>query len=134
MQHFDSPNVVYLEASEFTPDGKLHSSRTPPYRNTPYFSGDTLVLVQGTYCGYCNELKPVFQKLAEEYQGRLDFATIEIDGKRPGEKIFQTDQLSRLLGKPLEGVPMILRYRKGRLLDQYRGNRSFESLREFIFS
>lgn len=135
MTNFNSPYVYYLEESDFIngPHGIVLSSNynTQP----PLFANTVIIMVQGNYCGYCTQLKPTFQQLAEDLsQNGLDFATIQIDSKYPSEKIFQTDALASFLKGPLQGVPLIVKVQRGEVIDKFTGERNYNSLRNWILS
>lgn len=134
MTEFDSPNIYYLENSEFDPSYTLHSTLLNA-QGKPLFGGVTIVMVQGNYCGYCTKLKPIFQQLANELTSRgIDFATIRIDGDGLGERLFRTDALTQILGHPLEGVPYICKFYQGRIVDAYQGEQSYAPLKQWILS
>jgi thiol-disulfide isomerase/thioredoxin len=101
---FNSPNVIYLEQSEFDSNLNLSSPLLNRYSGQPLLSGLTIVMIQGNYCGYCTKMKPMYQQVADELvSSGIDFATIQIDGTQRGEEIFGNSEfLSPLLGKPLD--------------------------------
>lgn len=133
MEYFTSPHIVYLEDTDFNSKYQLFSNVRHPQRKTQYFTDVyVVVLVQGTYCGYCNQFKPVFQQIAEQNSPRLQFATIQIDGKSSGEKIFQSDALSSIIQQPLKGVPLVLVFYNGQITSQYSGDRSYNDFSQYI--
>jgi thiol-disulfide isomerase/thioredoxin len=132
MNIFNSPNVYYLEEQDFVNgvlvgDGQL-------------FNGLTIVLVQSNSCGYCAELKPVFQTLADSYASPppsppLTFATIQVDSTNPSEQAFRGPLLTTILGgDPLRGVPLLIKLYKGRIVDKYTGSRDMNSIAEWVWS
>lgn len=135
---FNSSNVIYLEQSEFDSNFRLNSSLPNKYTNQPLFSGLTIVMIQGNYCGYCTQMKPIYQQVADEMsQQGIDFATIQIDGSQPGEQIFTSpDFLQQVMQKPLEGVPMIVKFYQGQYVpnSEYTGPREVESLKSWVVS
>jgi thiol-disulfide isomerase/thioredoxin len=135
MQQFNSPNVYYLENSDFDSNYRLVSNVFNPYTGHPFFSGLTIIMVQGNYCHYCTELKPKFQQVADNLsQQGIDFATIQIDSEQAGEQIFKTDALTYIIGKPLEGVPIVLKFYQGRVVDMYTGDHDANALAQWIMS
>ena len=133
MQEFNSPNIFYLEDTEFDSNYTLSSPITNPKTGAPFFSGTVVVMVQGKYCGYCTEFKPKFQQVADELSP-MEFATIQIDGEQPGEQIFKTDALTTILGGPLQGVPYVLKFHQGRPVDAYSGPQEYEALKQWVLS
>lgn len=135
MTQFNSPNVYYLENTEFDSNYNLRSNLINKYTGAPFFSGITIVMVQGDYCGYCTQFKPHFQQVADELtpQG-IDFATIQIDGKLPGEQIFTGDGLTNILKQPLQGVPLVVKFYQGRPVDQFMGEHTYGALKQWVLS
>jgi len=141
MQEFDTPNVVYLEQSDISPsDYRLSSGGIiNPVSGRPYFSGRSAVLIQGNYCGYCSQFKPVFQNVADDLSDRIDFATIRTDSPNPGEALFKGDALSQIIGMPLQGVPQVIKFQNGapaRLsngqVDVFQGDRNESALKQWL--
>ena len=135
MEQFNSPNVYYLENTEFDSNYILGSNLVSNITGAPFFSGLTIVMIQGNYCGYCTKFKPAFQQVADELtpQG-IEFATIQIDGTQPGEQMFKGDALAQILGQPLAGVPMVVKFYQGRPVDVYGGDHSAGPLAQWIMS
>ncbi len=135
MKQFNSPNVYYLENSEFDSNYRLVSDLTNETTGLPFFSGLTIVMVQGNYCGYCTQMKPYFQALADELSGfGIEFATIQVDGNEPGEQIFKGDALTYILGQPLQGVPTVVKFYQGYPVDVFAGDHSYEGLKHWILN
>jgi len=131
---FNSPNIYYLEDVDFGPNYNLQSNVINTITGKPFFTGLTIVMVQGDYCGYCTKFKPHFQRVADEltHYG-IEFATIQIDGRQPGERIFQNDQaLTRILKRQLEGVPLVLKFYRGTPIEEYYGDHSYGALKKWV--
>ena len=56
-----------------------------------------IVDFSATWCPPCKQLKPIFEKLAEEFKGRVDFVTVDVD-ENPG--------LSQAYG--VQSIPMMV--------------------------
>lgn len=136
MQHFNSPNVYYIEDTEITPDYRLDTGVLNPYTNQPLFSGVTIVMIQSTSCGFCSQLKPPFQKVANECSPMgIVFGTIQVDGQQPGEQVFQqSNTLNHLVQQQIQGVPMVVKFVQGRVVDVYTGEHEYESLKRWVLS
>lgn len=135
MQQFNSPNVFYLENTDFNQNYIITTDVTNPLSGYPYFSGLTVVMVQGNYCGYCTKLKPTFQQVADELASQgVDFATIQIDSDQVGEQVFKTDALAKILGQPLEGVPMLVKFYQGKVVDVYSGPHEYATIKQWIMA
>jgi len=126
MKQLQEP-VIYLEESDF--DSNLR---------VPAFQGLTILMVQGNYCGYCTQMKPIFQELAERMTGNgLTFATIQVDSEYPSEHIFRNPNfVNAFLRTNLPGVPYIVKMYNGVVVDDsvFKGNRDAKSLHDWIVS
>jgi thiol-disulfide isomerase/thioredoxin len=111
--------IAYLERSDFSDSGDL----VGPY------SGDkpTFIMIQGSYCGACNNAKPIFQKLANE--GIIQCLTIQLDGERQSEKDIGT--IINKIYPNLTGIPAFILYAKRQRIP-YTGGRSVEEMKHFI--
>jgi thiol-disulfide isomerase/thioredoxin len=131
---FNSPNIYYLEDSDFTPDYRLQSNVMKNGRRL--FDGKTVLMVQGNYCGYCTQFKPIFQQVADQLHDDMDFATIEIDGKLPSEQLFKGKDLEYIIQGPLEGVPYIVKMYQGMVIPStaFTGDRNYESFLKYCLN
>lgn len=138
MQEFNTPNVLYLEDTDFKEQGSsiVLSSSSLKRNSMPFFADTTIVMVQGNYCGYCTQFKPIFQQLADDLIfDSLDFATIRIDSPHPSEQIFKSNGFfERLTGRPLEGVPTLLKFVNGKFMDVFQGKRTYNDVRSWVMS
>jgi thioredoxin len=50
-----------------------------------------------TWCGPCRQLAPILEKLAEEYEGKVDFYSIDVD---------QNKELAKAIG--IQSIPYVL--------------------------
>jgi putative thioredoxin len=74
-----------------------------------------------TWCGPCQELGPVLEKLAAEYAGRFTLAKIDID---------RSQYLAMELG--VQSVPAVFGVRDGRIVGQFVGALPEAQVRGFI--
>lgn len=56
-----------------------------------------IVDFSATWCPPCKQLKPIFEKLAEEFKGRIDFVTVDVD---------ENPELSQAYG--VQSIPMLV--------------------------
>ena len=56
-----------------------------------------IVDFSATWCPPCRQLKPIFEKLAEDFKGRIDFVTIDVD---------ENPELSQAYG--VQSIPMMV--------------------------
>ncbi len=80
-----------------------------------------LVDFWATWCGPCKALKPILEKLADEYQGRFILAKIETDAN---------PELASQFG--IRGVPNVKAFLNGELVDEFSGALPEGQVREFI--
>ena len=64
-----APNEVDSE-----PVFKVEDGRIIPQNGRPM-----IVDFSATWCPPCKQLKPIFEKLAEDFRGRIDFVTVDVD-------------------------------------------------------
>lgn len=116
--------VSYAESSDFDDEGNLIA--TEP--------GSKLVfmLIQSSKCGWCRELKPVWQKLAKSksVQNSAFMCTVSAeDNHDVVKKMLEGD-----FPFTLQGYPTIVVYKDGKFLEEYNGDRDYKSLKNYILS
>ncbi|OGT55908.1 MAG: thioredoxin [Gammaproteobacteria bacterium RIFCSPHIGHO2_12_FULL_63_22] len=75
------------------------------------------------WCGPCNSLAPRLAALAQEFSGRLSVAKVNVD---------QSPDLARRFG--IRGIPALLLFKDGKLVDQRVGAQNGDRLAEWIGS
>ena len=114
----DLENVAYLEDGDITPDGKLEISAD---------GEPVVVMLSGTFCGFCSEFAPEYQKAANKLNGKKAFmATIVIDKQKKLGK-----ELNNFIPN-FKGVPTVVVFRNGNYEKTYNGPRTEAGLIEFI--
>ena len=73
------------------------------------------------WCGPCRSLTPMLEELAREYEGRVDFAKVNVD-----ENPRTTAAYS------IQSIPTLLLFKDGRPMAQIVGLRPKEELRKSI--
>lgn len=73
------------------------------------FLGERPALVDffATWCGPCKRLSPVFEELADEFAGKVDFYKVDVDQEEPLSDRFGIRSVPTLLFVPLGGQPQL---------------------------
>lgn len=97
---------------------------------SPYNSPDKVVFIlfKTEWCGYCTQFKPVYEQLAKFYNGKIIFTTVDADENQE----LRSNINSFLYGYKILGFPTIVMYINGFFLKKYSGDRSLESMKEYI--
>ena len=82
-----APNEVVEEPVFKVVDGMIKPENGRPM----------IVYFSATWCPPCKQLKPIFEKLAEEFKGRVDFVTVDVD---------ENPQLAQAYG--VQSIPMMV--------------------------
>ncbi|MCW5621479.1 MAG: thioredoxin [Burkholderiales bacterium] len=73
------------------------------------------------WCGPCRQLKPVLEKLADQYQGRFHLAKVNSD---------ENQELSARYG--VRSIPNVKAFVDGELVDEFLGAQPESMVREFV--
>ncbi|MDC0179621.1 thioredoxin family protein [Candidatus Pelagibacter sp.] len=83
----------------------------------------SIIQFSATWCGPCKSLKPIMDKISEEYSDKKYFwalADVEDDGINTGSAM------------GIRGVPSTIIFKKGIEIDRLVGNPGEQAVREFI--
>jgi len=81
----------------------------------------SVVQFSASWCSPCQALKPIMEKLSDEYEGKNFFyADIESDGINTGSSM------------GIRGVPTTILFKKGIEVDRVVGNPGEKAVREFL--
>lgn len=73
------------------------------------------------WCGPCQQLAPLLEKMVEEFQGKIRLAKINIDEQQGLAAAFQ-----------VQSIPTVVAFLNGQPVDQFQGLLPEETLREWI--
>lgn len=78
------------------------------------FESDLPVVVNfwGPQCGFCKWLEPLYQKLSNEYEGKMVFLKLNVNDERTHEVLHRTS---------IEGTPTLKFYCDGREVGEHVG-------------
>ncbi len=104
----------------------------PKYRTIRFTQPNSrikgLVVFSAKWCGHCQRLKPILQRLDQANFGAVPIVVIDVDEDEMIQKIFPS------MGLPIEGFPTIyLINLNGRILHEpYKGPRTLDDLQQAI--
>lgn len=118
--HAKSDKIVNEENIEMAPNEveeepvfKIVDGMIKPEHDRPM-----IVDFSATWCPPCRQLKPIFEKLAEDFRGRIDFVTIDVD---------QNPELAQAYG--VTNIPMMVFINKdGQIQDTIVGFQTRDQL------
>ena len=82
---------------------------------------NAVVLFSATWCGFCNQIRPAFEQAAK--QSALQFINADCTQAKDMAKKYS-----------IEGYPTILKFKNGKNIDMYKGNRQVDTIRSFAGS
>ena len=112
----DLKNVAYLEDGDISSNGTLKIDADKP----------VVVMLQGTFCGYCTKFKPAFQEAANKLKNKVYMATVVIDKEKGLGK-----ELNNYIPN-FQGVPTVVIFKGGKYWKTYDGPRTAKDLVQFV--
>ena len=97
--HTKTENIPDEERVEMSPNEvvEVPSYKVENNRILPTDGKPMIVDFSATWCPPCRQLKPIFEKLAEDFRGRITFVTIDVD---------ENPELAQAYG--VQNIPMMI--------------------------
>ncbi|MFA5485216.1 MAG: thioredoxin [Candidatus Pacearchaeota archaeon] len=86
---------------------------------TQISNGITVIDFWAPWCGPCQMMAPVFEELSNEFENKISFAKVNVD---------ENKDLS--IQYNIRGIPTLLIFKEGKLIDQITGFSDKSRLRE----
>ena len=58
-----------------------------------------------TWCGPCKQLAPILEELAQEYKGKIDFYSVDVDKCKPIARAYGIHNMPTVVFVPMKGQP-----------------------------
>ncbi len=102
-------------------DNLIHTSDEKFSSDVLGASGPVLVDYWAEWCGPCKMIAPVLEEIADEYDGQLTVAKLDIDDNQDTPAHYG-----------IRGIPTLMLFKDGEVLDTKVGSVSKSQLTEFI--
>lgn len=94
-------------------DGKVAAINQEQFASSVYDlasrvkKGEKLAIVDfnAKWCGPCRQLAPILDELAEEYKGKVEFYSIDVDQNKPLARSLGIRSIPYVLFYPVKGEP-----------------------------
>lgn len=84
----------------------------------------TIVLFFADWCGHCQNLKPTWNQMTDKLKSKRNIQLIEVEDTNMG-------LVPKKYKKSILGYPTILKFKGGKLVEQFTGNRTLEEISQF---
>ena len=84
----------------------------------------TIVLFFADWCGHCQNLKPAWNQVADKLKSKRNIQVLEVEDTH-------LDAIPKKYKKSLLGYPSIQKFKGGKLVEQFTGNRTPEEILTF---
>ena len=85
----------------------------------------TIVLFFADWCGHCQHLKPTWNQMTDKLKSKRNIQLIEVEDTNMG-------LVPKKYKKSILGYPTILKFKGGKLMEQFTGNRTLDEIVAFV--
>jgi thioredoxin domain-containing protein 5 len=90
-------------------------------------SSNLTILFYWNMCGHCAALKPTWDKVCNKYKKDNNCNILNVE-------LSQLQNLKAKYKKNINGFPTILKYKNGKKINEYNGERTIKDINKFIIS
>lgn len=101
------------------------SSENSKYVNTILDQNTCVIFYYWNLCGYCQQMKPIWDKVVKKCMKKKNITIINVE-------VDKLNLLKAKCRKNINGVPTIIKYNKGKRIEEFKGRRVFEELNAFV--
>ncbi|MFX1261140.1 MAG: thioredoxin family protein [Promethearchaeota archaeon] len=116
-------DAITASPEETLANGTLNELSDSSYMNTVRTPRTAIVEFYTSNCPYCRQMTPVLDALASDYQSHVYFAKINIDEVKGVAEKFD-----------VEGVPLLVAFKKGNPVARMEGLRSRDVIDDWVDS
>jgi thioredoxin domain-containing protein 5 len=90
-------------------------------------SPNLTILFYWNMCGHCAALKPIWDKVSNKYKKDYKCCVLNVE-------VSQLKYLKAKYKKNINGFPTILKYKNGKKINEYNGERTLKDINKFVKS
>jgi thiol-disulfide isomerase/thioredoxin len=88
-------------------------------------SPNITILFYWNMCGHCIALKPIWDKVCNKYKNDKNCSILNVE-------LSQIKNLNAKYKKDINGFPTITKYKNGKKIGEYEGERTFKDINKYV--